>query len=151
MLGSFSTRSRTAWRLGQALPGSWWDWRTPIPSRSFLGRTAVKGSSRSHKGQREAFGAWIPSPIFWNRKPWDGKDIGPIQTHLSSVRIQLEVAYTMSMKALVALLLFPVAFLTLSAQQGTSDTGQNASPTNSDQQLQEPPVDVAPEPTDPVE
>jgi hypothetical protein len=67
------------------------------------------------------------------------------------VRIQLEVAYTMSMKALVALLLFPVAFLTLSAQQRTSDTGQNASPTNSDQQLQEPPVDVAPEPTDPVE
>ena len=67
------------------------------------------------------------------------------------MRTQLEVAYTMSMKALVALLLFPVAFLTLSAQQRTSDTGQNASPTNSDQQLQEPPVDVAPEPTDPVE
>src|ERR1039457_3736410 len=73
----------------------------------------------------------------------------PDTPHLNAEHIQLEVAYTMSMKALVALLLFPVAFLTLSAQQGTSDTGKNA--TNSNQQLQEPPVDVAPEPTDPVE
>jgi hypothetical protein len=57
----------------------------------------------------------------------------------------------MSMKALVAVLLLPVAFLTLAAQQGTSDIGKKASPTNSNQQLQEQPVDVAPEPTDPVE
>src|ERR1017187_683711 len=75
----------------------------------------------------------------------------PDTPHLNAEHIHLEVAYTMSMKALVALLLLPVAFLTLSAQQGTSDTGKNASPTNSNQQLQEPPVDVAPEPTDPVE
>src|ERR1017187_1545111 len=88
--------------------------------------------------------------MFWNRSRGTGR-IGPIHTHLSSGRIQLEVAYTMSMKALVALRLLPVAFLTLSAQQGTSDTGKNASPTNSNQHLQEPPVDAAPEPTDPVE
>src|ERR1035438_2150339 len=88
--------------------------------------------------------------MFWNRSRGTGR-IGPIHTHLNSERVQLEVAYTMSMKAVVAVLLLPVAFLTLSGQQRTSDTGQNASPTNSDQQLQEPPVDAAPEPTDPVE
>jgi len=75
----------------------------------------------------------------------------PDTPHLNAERVQLEVAYTMSMKAVVAVLLLPVAFLTLSGQQRTSDSGQNASPTNSNQQLQEPPVDVAPEPTDPVE
>src|ERR1022692_2132716 len=79
------------------------------------------------------------------------EQIGPIHPHLNAEHTQPEVAYTVSMKALVALLLLPVAFLTLSAQQGTSDTGKNASPTNSNQQLQEPPVDVAPEPADPVE
>src|ERR1022692_1136610 len=88
--------------------------------------------------------------MFWNRSRGTGR-IGPIHTHLNAVHIQLEVTYTMSMKAVVAVLLLPVAFLTLSGQQRTSDTGQNASPTNSDQQLQEPPVDAAPEPTDPVE
>src|ERR1022692_39877 len=88
--------------------------------------------------------------MLWNRSRGTGR-IGPIHTHLNSERVQLEVAYTMSMKAVVAVLLLPVAFLTLSGQQRTSDTGQNASPTNSDQQLQEPPLDVAPEPTDPVE
>src|ERR1035441_10065712 len=88
--------------------------------------------------------------MFWNRSRGTGR-IGPIHTHLNSERVQLEVAYTMSMKAVVAVLLLPVAFLTLSGQQRTPDTGQNASPTNSDQQLQEPPVDVAPEPTNSVE
>src|ERR1022692_1606763 len=88
--------------------------------------------------------------MLWNRSRGTGR-IGPIHTHLNSERVQLEVAYTMSMKAVVAVLLLPVAFLTLSGQQRTSDTGQNASPTNSDQQLQEPPLDVAPEPTNPVE
>src|ERR1039457_6518480 len=56
--------------------------------------------------------------------------IGPIHPHLNAEHIQSEVAYTMSMKAVVAVLLLPVAFLTLSGQQRTSDTGQNASPTN---------------------
>src|ERR1039457_1660472 len=88
--------------------------------------------------------------MFWNRSRGTGR-IGPIHNHLNSERVQLEVAYTMSMKAMVAVLLLPVAFHTLSGQQRASDTGQNASPTNSDQQLQEPPLDVAPEPTNPVE
>src|ERR1035441_2074960 len=88
--------------------------------------------------------------MFRNRSRGRGTN-RPDTPHLNAEHIQLEVAYTMSMKALVALLLFPVAFFTLSAQQGTSDTGKNASPTNSNQQLQEPPVDVAPEPTDPAE
>ena len=48
--------------------------------------------------------------MFRNRSRGTGR-IGPIHTHLNAERVQLEVAYTMSMKALVAVLLLPVAFL----------------------------------------